>query len=255
MDRKDVARVLEEIGSLLELKGENPFRVRAYRTASRAIAGFPGDLNQALSNGQLAAVKGIGPATLELVGELLRTGQSKLLEGLRGDMPAALAEMLKISGLGVTKIRQIWENLRIGNIEELEAAARDGRLAQLPRFGKKTAENVLKGIAFLRQVSEFRLFYHARGEANAIAQALGTMPEVARVVVAGSVRRRREIIRDLDFVVEMRDSRPPTALFDRLGSVAGVTEFVSKTETSATLRFATGTLADVYAAPPDQVGL
>src|SRR5204863_7435435 len=138
--------------------------VRAYRTAARAIAGFPGDLSDALTSGELAAVKGIGPATLELVSELVKSGRSTLLDKLRDDMPAALDEMLKISGLGVTKIRQIWENLRIGNIEELEAAARDGRLAQLPRFGKKTAENVLKGIAFLRQVSEFRLFYHARGE-------------------------------------------------------------------------------------------
>src|SRR6185295_17937886 len=117
MDRKDVAQVLDEIAALLELKGENPFRVRAYRTASRAIAGFPADLKESLANGELAAVKGIGPATLDLVGELLNSGKSKLLEELRGDMPAALAEMLKISGLGVTKIRQIWETLHIDTIE------------------------------------------------------------------------------------------------------------------------------------------
>jgi DNA polymerase (family 10) len=252
MDRKDVAQVLDEIAALLELKGENPFRVRAYRTASRTIAGFPADLRESLASGELAAVKGIGPATLDLVGELLNSGRSRLLETLRGDMPAALAEMLKISGLGITKIRQIWETLHIETIEELEEAARDGRLAALPRFGKKTAENVLKGIGFLRKVSEFRLYYHARPEAAAIAEALGTMPEVARAIVTGSVRRRREIIRDLDFVVEVRGA--PGALFDRLGSVAGVTEFVGKTESSATLRFATGTLADVYAAPSAQVG-
>ena len=252
MDRKDVATVLEEIGSLLELKGENPFRVRAYRTAARAVAGFPGDLHGALATGELAAVKGIGPATLELVSELLKTGTSKLLDSLRDDMPAALAEMLKISGLGVTKIRQIWESLHIDSLEELEEAARDGRLEKLPRFGKKTAENILKGITFLRQVSDFKLFYHAWDEAAAIAQVLGTMPNVTRAAVAGSVRRRREIIRDLDFVVEVKGT--PTALFDRIGSVAGVTEFVGKTEDSAALRFATGTLADVYATTTDQWG-
>ncbi len=252
MDRKDVAQVLEEIGSFLELKGENPFRVRAYRTASRAIAGFPGDLKEALASGELAAVKGIGPATLELVGELLRTGKSTLLEGLRNDLPMALAEMLKISGLGVTKIRQIWESLHIESLEELEEAARDGRLAKLPRFGKKTAENILKGIAFLRQVSEFRLYHNARAEADALAGVLSTMPEVSRAIVVGSVRRRREVIRDLDFVVELRAS--PTALFDRLRSVAGVTEFVSKTEDSAVLRFSTGTVAEVYTTTPAQLG-
>jgi DNA polymerase (family 10) len=252
MDRKDVAQVLEEIGSLLELKSENPFRVRAYRTAARAILGFPGDLADALSSGELAAVKGIGPATLELVKELLETGHSTLLESLRDDMPAALAEMLKISGLGVTKIRQIWEILHIDSIEELEEAAKDGRLEKLPRFGKKTAENVLKGISFLRQVSEFRLFHHARAEAAAMAKVLAAMPEVTQAIVVGSVRRRREVIRDLDFVVEVRGT--PTALFDRLGSAPGVTEFVGKTEVSATLRFATGTVADIYATGPDQLG-
>src|SRR5258707_1272411 len=204
MDRKDVAQVLEEIGSLLELKSENPFRVRAYRTAARAILGFPGDLGEALTSGELAAVKGIGPATLELISELLKTGRSTLLESLRDDMPAALAEMLKISGLGVTKIRQIWETLHIDSIEELEEAAKDGRLEKLPRFGKKTAENVLKGISFLRQVSEFRLYHHARAEAAAMAKVLAAMPEVAQAIVVGSVRRRREVIRDLDFVVEVR---------------------------------------------------
>jgi len=166
--------------------------VRAYRTASRAVAGFAGDLKAALASGELAAVKGIGPATLELVGELLRTGKSTLLEGLRDDLPMALAEMLKISGLGVTKIRQIWDSLHIESLEELEEAARDGRLEKLPRFGKKTAENILKGIAFLRQVSEFRLYHHARAEANALADVLSTMPEVSRAMVVGSVRRRRE---------------------------------------------------------------
>jgi DNA polymerase (family 10) len=252
MDRKDVAAVLEEIGSLLELKGENQFRVRAYRTAARAIAGFPGDLSESLTSGELAAVKGIGPATLELVSELVKTGHSTLLEKLRDDMPAALAEMLKISGLGVTKIRQIWETLHIDSIDELEEAAKDGRLAKLPRFGSKTADKVLKGIAFLRKSSEFRLFYHARPEAAAMAKVLAGMPGVAQVIVAGSVRRRREVIRDLDFVLEVRGS--PRTIFDRLGAAPGVTEFVGKTENTATLRFATGTTADIYAAEPAQLG-
>src|SRR5260370_38545370 len=120
MNRQEVAQVLEEIAALLELKGENPFRVRAYRTAARTIAGISGDLAEALATGQLAGVKGIGPATLELVSELQRSGKSRLLESLRDEVPAALAEMLKISGLGVTKIRQIWEGLHMESIDELE---------------------------------------------------------------------------------------------------------------------------------------
>lgn len=149
-DKKDVARVLEEIAGCLELKGENPFRVRAYRTAARGIATFPGDLTAALAGGQLAEVKGIGPATLDIVAEVLRTGRSRVLEDLRNQVPPGLVEMLQISGLGITKVRQIHETLHIETLAELEEAAGNGVLARLPRFGKKTAENVLKSIAFLR---------------------------------------------------------------------------------------------------------
>ncbi len=252
MDKKDIAQVLEQIGSLLELKGENPFRVRAYRTAARAIGTFPGDLAQGLASGELAALKGVGPATLELAQEVLATGRSRLLDDLKDEVPPGLAEMLKISGLGVTKIRQLWESLHIESLAELETAARDGSLARLPRFGKKTAENILKGIAFLRQVSEFRLFHHARDEATALAGVLAGLPEVAAAHVVGSVRRRRELIRDLDFLVVLRT--PAASLFDRLGRAPGVSEFVHQTDASATLRFASGAVADVYTAVPEQVG-
>src|SRR6185503_13225560 len=252
MDKKGVAQVLEQIGSLLELKGENPFRVRAYQTASRAILQFPGDLEQGLASGELASVKGVGPATLELVEEVKATGRSRLLDGLKDEVPPGLAEMMKISGLGVTKIRQLWQSLHIETLAELEEAANDGSLAKLPRFGKKTAENILKGISFLRQVSEFRLFHNARDEAQALVQVLASLPEVARAEIVGSVRRRREVIRDLDFLVQLNG--PAEALFDRMGSAAGVTEFVHKTDASATLRFASGAAADVYTATREQFG-
>lgn len=252
MDKKDAARVLEEIGACLELKGENPFRVRAYRTAARAISTFPGDLADAMASGELAEIKGIGPATLEIVSEVLRTGRSRTLEDLRDQVPPGLAEMLQISGLGVAKIRQIHESLHIETLAELEEAARDGTLAKLPRFGKKTAENILKGIAFLRQSSAFRLFHHARAEAEALARVLRTMPEVADVSVAGSVRRYREVIRDLDFVVAL--AGPPARLVEQLGAAPGVREFVSTEERAVTLRFSSGTVADVYLAAPDAVG-
>jgi len=252
MDKKGIAQVLEQIGSLLELKGENPFRVRAYHTAARAIAAFPGDLEQGLTSGELAAVKGIGPATLELVEEVRATGRSRLLDNLKDEVPPGLAEMMKISGLGVTKIRQLWQSLHVESLAELEEAAKDGSLAKLPRFGKKTAENILKGIAFLRQVSAFRLFHNAREEAVALAQVLASLPEVARAEVVGSVRRRREVIRDLDFLVLLNG--PAGALFDRLGAAPGVSEFVHQTDASATLRFASGVVADVFTATSDQFG-
>jgi len=147
MDKKAVGQVLEQIASFMELKGDNPFRIRAFRTAARAVSGIQAELGQALEDGSLAGTKGVGPGTLQIISELAETGRSTLLEELREQVPPGLVEMLAISGLGVAKIRQIHDVLDIDSIPELEAAALDGRLARLPRFGPKTSENVLRGIA------------------------------------------------------------------------------------------------------------
>src|SRR4029453_442162 len=123
MDKKAVAQVLEQIAAFLELKNENPFRIRAFRTAARAITGFPRDLRQSLEDGSLASAKGVGPATLQIVTELVGTGRASMLEELREQIPPGLVEMLEISGLGVAKIRQIHKVLGIDSLPELEAAA------------------------------------------------------------------------------------------------------------------------------------
>lgn len=252
MNKAAVTAALEEIAAYLELQGEDQFRVRAYQTAARAVGGLSGNLQDALRSGELAELKGIGPATLEVIAEVLERGSSRMLESLRDRVPPGLVEMLRISGLGVAKIRLIHETLHVETLEELEAAARDGRLAKLPRFGSKTAEKILKGIAFLRQASDRRLLHHGRQEAAALADVLERMPGVLSVAVAGSVRRCREVIRDLDFVVALDGS--PGALVERLGRAAGVREFVDKTDRTVTLRFASGTVADIYWATPDQFG-
>jgi DNA polymerase (family 10) len=195
MDKKAVADVLEQIAAFLELRGENPFRIRAFRTAARAIGAFPGDLREGLEDGSLAAAKGVGPATLQIATELLNTGRAEILEELREQIPPGLVEMLSISGLGVAKIRQIHEVLGIESLPELETAALDGRLAKLPRFGRKTSENILKSIAFLRQANTFRLSHHAAEEAEGLRSALARLPGVTAAIVAGDVRRRSGITR------------------------------------------------------------
>lgn len=244
MDKQDVAQALEEIAACLELKGEDQFQVRAYETAARAVQTYQGELRAALASGELAELKGIAPATLEVIGDVLETGTNRMLEDLRDQVPGGLVEMLRISGLGVAKVRQIHDALQIDTLGELEAAARDGRLARLPRFGAKTAEKVLKGIQFLRQVGEFRLLHHALDEAAALAGVLSELPGVVRAEVAGSVRRRRELIRDLDFVIELEGA--PDTIVRRLGGIPGVHEFVAESDRALTLRFASGTVADIY---------
>jgi DNA polymerase (family 10) len=252
MDKKAVADVLEQIAAFLELRGENPFRIRAFRTAARAIGAFSGDLRQGLEDGSLAAAKGVGPATLQIATELLNTGRAEILEELREQIPPGLVEMLSISGLGVAKIRQIHDVLGIESLPELETAALDGRLAKLPRFGRKTSENILKSIAFLRQANTFRLSHHAAEEAEGLRSALARLPGVTAAIVAGDVRRRSEVVRDLVLVLVAEVS--PAELFKRLNQLPGVHEFAGQDERRLTLRFAGGASAQIVVTTPVNVG-
>ena len=252
LDKKAVAEVLEQIAAFLELRGENPFRVRAFHTAARAISALPGSLAEALDDGSLAATKGVGPATLQIVQELVRTGRASLLEELREQVPAGLVEMLQISGLGVAKIRQIHDSLDIDSLPELEAAARDGRLARLPRFGPKTADNILKGIAFLRQASGFKLAHHAAEEAEGLRRALAELPGVLSAVTAGEVRRRMEVVRDI--VVVLVADVAPAEIFKRIGLLPGVHEFAGQDERRVTLRVTGGTQAQIIVTTPKNAG-
>jgi DNA polymerase (family X) len=252
MDKKAVAEVLEQIAAFLELKAENPFRIRAFRTAARAVASFPGELRQGLEDGSLAATKGVGPATFQIIGELASTGRASMLEELREQIPPGLVEMLAIGGLGVAKIRQIHDVLGIDSVPELEAAALDGRLAKLPRFGQKTSENILKGIAYLRQASAYRLSHHAAEEAEGLRIALEGLPGVSRAVIAGDVRRRTEVVRDL--VLVLVASAPPAELFKRLSQLPGVHEFAGQDERRLTLRFPGGASAQIVVTTPVNAG-
>ena len=252
MDKKAVAQVLEQIAAFLELKGENPFRIRAFRTAARAVGGFPGDLREGLEDGSLASTKAVGPATIQIVTEIVTTGRASLLEELREQIPPGLVEMLSIAGLGVAKIRQIHEVLDIDSLPELEAAALDGRLARLPRFGPKTSENILKGIAFLRQASAYRLSHHAADESEGLRAALERMPGVLSAVVAGDVRRRSEVVRDLVLVIVAEVT--PAELFRRLSQLPGVHEFAGQDERRMTLRFAGGASAQIVVTTPVNTG-
>jgi DNA polymerase (family 10) len=252
MDRNAVAATLERIAAYLELKGENQFRVRAFKNAAKTVEGHPGELPAAIADGSLAQAKGIGPAILQVITELVATGRSELFEELRGEVAPGLVEMLEISGLGVAKIRQVHEILGIETLADLEEAARDGRLAALPRFGARTAENILKGITFLRQSSQWRLAHHAYAEAHGIADALAALPHVLAAHPAGAVRRRCEVVRDL-VVVAVADV-PPTEVFHALGGIAGVTEVAGEDERRATLRFGSGTPVQVIVTPPQNLG-
>ncbi len=252
IDRRDVARTLERIAAFMELKGEDPFRIQAFRNGARAVESLTQPIREAMDDGTLEGIRGIGPATMRIVHELVETGHASLLEDLREQVPPGLVEMLAISGLGVTKIRQIHEGLGIDSLPELEAAALDGRLTTLPRFGAKTAGNILKGIAYVRQANQYRMAHHALEEARQLQSALEQLDGVREVHVAGDVRRRMELVEELVLVVVA--DVPPADVFKRLANLPGVDEFAGQDERVVTLRFASGSSVQVAVTTPVNAG-
>ena len=252
MDRHAAAHVLEQIADYLELKGENEFRVRAYRNAAHAVETYTGDFDDAVRSGGLGDVKGVGPATLEVVRECAASGRSAVLERLQGEVPPGLVEMMRIAGLGVSKIRAIHDRLGIATIAELEVAARDGRLAELPRFGEKTAARILRGIEFLRRTGEFHLLHHALRQAGPLCAAVARLPGIAAAEVTGSVRRRCELVRDIDLAVA--SALAPAEVSARVAGLPGVKDVVGAGDATFTVHFDDGIGARLYVGTPAQFG-
>lgn len=252
MDRTAVARVLEQIADSLEFQEENPFRIRAFRTAAKAVRGLGVDPAAALADGSLAATKGVGPATVAIVRELVEGGRCELLERLREEVPQGLLELLGISGLGVSRIKTIHEKLGIESLADLEIAAKDGRLTGLPGFGPKTVERMLKGISTKRRVVGLRLSHHAAEEAELLRAALARVPGVLRAVVAGEVRRRCEVVRELVHVVV--SEAPAADIFRALAHFPGMEEVGGEDERRVTLRTPGDMTARVVVTPPRNFG-
>ncbi len=252
VDRQAVARVLDQIAEHLELQNENPLKIRAFRMGARSIVRVAGEPEQWLADGVLDDVPGIGAGIQAVICDLVQSGRSTMLDELREHVPPGLIEMLRISGLGVAKVRTIHERLHLDSIPELEAAARDGRLAALPGFGTKTAENVLRGIARLRQAATYRLLHHAGEEAARLESTLGQVPGVTAAIAAGGVRRGLELVRDM--VVVLVANEPPEQVLKAIAALPGVDEFGGQDERRATIRFAGGESAQVIVTPEANLG-
>ena len=251
MDSRTAAHVLTQIAELLELHGENRFKARAYSTAAKAVIGLcVDDLAPLLASGELRELRGLGPATLSVIEELVEHGSSAYLEQLQEDTPEGLVEMLRIPGLGTAKIRAIHESLGVETVEELERAARDGRVAKLKGFGARTAEKLLKGIGFLRANDTSVLFPRARAEAERLVASVRAHPDVVRADIAGSVRRRRETARDVDVVAAC--SATPARVAAYLAHAPSVTEVVGQGGPSVRVRYVDGTLLDLHCVRPEQ---
>lgn len=209
MNAPQVARVLEEIGTLLELKGENPFKCRAYHNAARVIGTLTDDIQELVRTEELQSLKGVGKAISQKVTELVLTGRIAYHEELKKEFPAGVVQLLKLHGLGPKRIKILYESLHIENLEQLEAAVTRHALVDIPGFGKKIEENILQSIRQLQAQPDKHLFPVARAAAERIKQVLRALPGVHRCDVAGSLRRKKETIGDLDFVVSASANDAP----------------------------------------------
>jgi DNA polymerase (family 10) len=250
MTKNDIADVLNEIGTLLELKGENPFKVRAYHSGARVLEGIEdAELATLIREKRLESVKGLGEALAQKISELHTTGRLKFYEELKASIAPGLVEMLQIPGLGAKKVRALHEKLGIESIAALAAACADGRVAELDGFGEKSQEKILTGIKNREAYGQRHLWWDAWLLAEPILAGLRVLPQVVRAEAAGSLRRGLETIGDLDFLVAAREVAPVVEWFTRLPEVQEVT---AQGETKASVRFASGLQADLRLVPEDQ---
>ena len=248
MDRAAVADALEEIGLLLELLGENPFKTRAYANAARIVRALDESLDALIVSKRLAGIKGIGPALVDKITTLATTGSLPYLAGLRAQVPPGLLSWLGIPSLGPKKVRAIHVTLGISTLEELEAAAREGRLRDLEGFGAASEKKILEGIARLRSHAGRFLRPVVLEEARRLQARLREVAGVECVEVAGSVRRGAETGKDVDLVATARDGE---AVMDTFVSDPGVVEVVGRGPTKCSVRLAAGPAADLRVVPAE----
>jgi DNA polymerase (family 10) len=239
LDRKTAVRTLSEIAKLLELRGENIHRVRAFANASRIVERVEGDLQAMVESGEILNLKGIGRGTAAVLDELTDGRRPQALEDLHDEIPAGVREMLTIPGLGPKKVRSLWQDLGLLSTGELEYACRENRLVDLKGFGSKTQEAVLGAIRFARRSGERRLISEAWASSSLLERSLQNCRGLDRVVVAGETRRFSETVGSMDLVITADDEA--AAIEGLTTEVPGVERvgpgrWVGETEDGLTLR-------------------
>lgn len=256
MDNVAIARALVDLADLHELGGTVPFKVRAFRTAARAIEGFAGSVAELARKDKLAEVRGVGEGVARRIKELLETGKIAEAEKLRGNLPPGLLELMNLPGIGLKTAQQVWQERGITTIDELEKAAREGRLRDLARFGEKREEKLITAIAAWRKrasAPKRRLLAEALVAGEAIVAKMSKVPGVVACDYAGSLRRRAETVGDLDILVAAAHHDAP-AIMEAFATAPGVVEVLGKGETKTSVVLDSGMQADLRVVPPESWG-
>lgn len=252
MENKGVADIFTEIANILDILGENPFRVRSYHNAARTIEDMSQNVEAMVKTGKnLEEIPGIGKSISEKIQEIVTTGKCHFLEDLQAKVPKGLTELLKLEGLGPKKVKLLYGELAVDSVDRLEKAAQAGRLRSLVGMGLKTEEKILKSIEQYRSgIGRFKLslgFIYAQ----ALLEYLGAGPGVKRLDPAGSFRRRRETIGDLDILAICSKN---CKVMDRFTEYGDVAEVISKGETKSSVRLKCGLQVDVRVLDEESYG-
>ena len=244
IDKHQVGEILQEIAELLELQGENPFKCRAYYNAARAIEGLETDLGPLVKEGRLSELKGIGSSISEKIEELVTTGHLVYYEELKRSIPPGLRQMILIPGLGPKKAQVLYQKLKVSTVQELEKACQENRLVSLPGFGEKTQGKILQGIEFVRKNEEKHLYDVAFVEAQEILETFGQDKRIIRKSIAGSLRRHKELIRDIDLLASAKEKDTP-ALMDLFTNLPRVDQIIAKGPTKSSITLKSGINVDL----------
>ena len=249
MTRENLAEVLEEIALLLELKGENPFKIRAYRQGAETVRNFDGEIVALAEKNELTGIKGIGEALRDKLHELASTGKLEFHEKLRAEFPAGLFELFDVQGLGPKKVKALYDALGISSVADLKAACNAGKVAELPGFGAKTQTKILEAIAHRESFADTFLLGGITPLVEEITGLLRLHPEISRVAVAGSYRRAKETVRDLDFLVATKE---PALVCEDFTTLPQVDSIIVCGDTKASVRLRNGLQCDLRAVSNDQ---
>jgi DNA polymerase (family 10) len=242
MTKEEIAGILERIAALLELKGENPFKIRAYANAARAIETFGGNVPDLQDEEAVAKIPGIGKSIALKIKELAATGSLKYLEELSAEFPGGIMELFSLSGLGAKKIRALHDQLGISSIEQLQKACEEGRVAELPGFGQTTQQKLCDTIAKRAAQAGAFQFGQVAAEAETLRADLATHPDALQVDVAGSYRRRKEVVHDLDLLVATKN---PEAITKFFVSHPLVESIIAQGPTKSSVRLHSGVQCDL----------
>ncbi len=251
MQNFELARLFYEMATLLEVRNESVFRVRAYQRAAQMLESLTEDLATVTARGGLQKLPGIGKDLAARIDEFLRTGRLAQLDAMRTDLPPRFLTLLEIRGLGPRTAKLLWDRLGVDTVERLEELCRTKEILKVDGIREKTCENILKGIAIWRAGRTRVLLPKARAVAEHVAEALRAHGGVERLEVAGSLRRMRETVKDVDILVTSTD---PKRVIDTLTSLPSVIEVIARGDTKASVRHQDGLQVDLRVVEPEAFG-